>query len=90
VINILFGKRNSYSDMVRDFNEGNIPHETLPSEPTAEHSVLGPDANLPLIVKELAPIQLDNIRKEREKLQKRLQEMAVYEATLTALLDIVK
>lgn len=90
MINILFGKRNSYSDMVREFNEGNIPSETIPSEPTAEHSVLGPDANLPLIVKELAPIQLANIRKEREKLQKRLQEMAEYEATLTALLDIVK
>ena len=78
------------SDAVREFNDSNLPHDTLPDNPTGEHAVLGKDANLPLIVKELAPIQLDNIRKEREKLQKRLQEMAVYEATLTALLDIVK
>jgi len=90
VINILFGKRNSYSDMVREFNEGNIPSETIPSEPTAEHSVLGPDANLPLIVKDLAPIQLDNIRTERMKLQKRLNEIDKYEKVLLDLLDVVK
>jgi hypothetical protein len=41
-------------------------------------------------VKELAPIQLDNIRREREKLTKRLDEIAEYESTLQALLSVLK
>jgi len=53
-------------------------------------AVLGKDANLPLIVKELAPVQLENIAREREKLTKRLDEMARYEATLHALLEALK
>jgi hypothetical protein len=78
------------SDAVREFNESNLPHDTLPDTPTGEHAVLGKDANLPLIVKELAPIQLDNIRREREKLTKRLDEIAEYESTLQALLSVLK
>ena len=78
------------SDAVREFNESNLPHDTLPDNPTGENAVLGKDANLPLIVKELAPIQLDNIRREREKLTKRLDEIAEYESTLQALLSVLK
>ena len=68
-------------------NEGNIPPDSIPSEPTAEHAVLGKDANLPLIVKELAPIQLDALRKERERLTTRLNEIQQYEDTLLRLLE---
>ena len=78
------------SDAVREFNESNLPHDTLPDTPTGEHAVLGKDANLPLIVKELAPLQLEHIRKEREKLTKRLDEIAQYESTLQALLSVLK
>lgn len=78
------------SDAVREFNESNLPHDTLPDTPTGEHAVLGKDANLPLIVKELAPLQLEHIRKEREKLTKRLDEIAEYESTLQALLSVLK
>ncbi len=78
------------SDAVRDFNENNLPTDgALPDMATGEHAVLGKDANLPLIVKELAPIQLDNLQREREKLTKRLDEITRYEATLHALLDAV-
>ncbi len=78
------------SDAVRDFNENNLPTDgALPDMATGEHAVLGKDANLPLIVKELAPIQLDNLQREREKLTKRLDEITLYEATLQALLDAV-
>jgi len=90
VINILTRKMETITDAVREFNENNLPHDTLPDNPTGEHSVLGKDANLPLIVRELAPLQLDNIRKEREKLQKRLDEIAQYESTLQALLSVLK
>ena len=89
MINILTRKMETITDAVREFNENNLPHDTLPDAPTGEHSVLGLDANLPLIVRELAPLQLDNIRKEREKLQKRLQEIGEYENVLTALLGVV-
>jgi len=78
------------SDAVREFNDSNLPTGTLPDTETGEHAVLGKDANLPLIVKELAPIQLDNIRREREKLTKRLDEIAEYESTLQALLSVLK
>jgi hypothetical protein len=43
-----------------------------------------------LLVKELAPVQLENIQREREKLQKRLAEINQYEATLNALLNVLK
>jgi len=79
------------SDAVREFNESNLPTDgALPDTETGEHAVLGKDANLPLIVKELAPVQLDNIQREREKLMKRLDEITQYEATLHALLDALK
>jgi len=81
---------NTISDAVREFNDSNLPTDVLPDSPTGEHAVLGKDANLPLIVKELAPIQLDNIRREREKLTKRLDEIAEYESTLQALLSVLK
>ena len=81
---------NTISDAVREFNDNNLPTGTLPDTETGEHAVLGKDANLPLIVKELAPIQLDNIRREREKLTKRLDEIAEYESTLQALLSVLK
>ena len=81
---------NTISDAVREFNDSNLPTGTLPDTETGEHAVLGKDANLPLIVKELAPIQLDNIRREREKLTRRLDEIAEYESTLQALLSVLK
>lgn len=79
-------------DAIREFNETNIPTTDgiVPEMATGEHAVLGKDANLPLIVKELAPIQLDALQKEREKLEKRLEEINQYEATLNALLDVLK
>jgi len=90
MINILTRKMNTISDAVREFNDSNLPTDVLPDSPTGEHAVLGKDANLPLIVKELAPVQLDNIQREREKLMKRLDEITQYEATLHALLDALK
>ena len=79
------------SDAVREFNDSNLPTDgALPDTEPGEHAVLGKDANLPLIVKELAPVQLDNIQREREKLMKRLDEITQYEATLHALLDALK
>ena len=90
MINLLSRKMETISDAVREFNESNLPHDTLPDNPTGEHAVLGKDANLPLIVKELAPLQLEHIRKEREKLTKRLDEIAQYESTLQALLSVLK
>ena len=76
---------------IREFNESNLPTEgAIPDVATGEHAVLGKDANLPLIVKELAPIQLENLQKEREKLTKRLDEITQYETTLHALLDALK
>lgn len=90
MINILTRKAQSVSDVVREFNENNLPHDSLPDVATGEHSVLGPDANLPLIVKELAPLQLKNLAAEKEKLIKRIAEIESYTATLQRLLDIVK
>ncbi len=90
MINILTRKANQIGDAVREFNESNLPTDTLPDTATGEHAVLGKDANLPLIVKELAPVQLDGIQREREKLMKRLDEITQYEATLHALLDALK
>ena len=90
MINILTRKANQIGDAVREFNESNLPTDTLPDTATGEHAVLGKDANLPLIVKELAPIQLDNLQREREKLTKRLDEITQYETTLPALLDALK
>ena len=81
---------NTISDAVREFNDSNLPTGTLPDTETGEHAVLGKDANLPLIVKELAPIQLENLRREREKLTRRLDEIAQYETTLQALLSVLK
>ncbi len=90
MINILTNKFNTMGNAVREFNENNLPTDTIPDTATGEHAVLGKDANLPLIVKELAPIQLENLQREREKLTKRLDEITQYEATLHALLEIVK
>ena len=91
MINILTRKANQIGDAVREFNENNLPTEgPLPDMATGEHAVLGKDANLPLIVKELAPVQLDTLQREREKLMKRLDEITQYEATLHALLDALK
>jgi hypothetical protein len=90
MINLFTRKVDEVQTAIRDFNEGNLPHEgTLPDTPTGEHAVLGKDANLPLIVKELAPMQLETLRREREKLQKRLDEIAEYENTLQALLSVL-
>ena len=90
MINILTRKANQIGDAVREFNESNLPTDTLPDTATGEHAVLGKDANLPLIVKELAPVQLENLQREREKLTKRLDEITQYEATLHALLEALK
>lgn len=81
---------NPIQSALREFNENNLPAGSLPDVDTGEHMVLGKDANLPLLVKELAPVQLENIQREREKLQKRLAEINQYEATLNALLNVLK
>ena len=90
MISIFTNTADKVGNALRDFNEMNLPTESLPDMATGEHAVLGKDANLPLIVKELAPIQLENIQREREKLTKRLDEIARYEATLHALLEALK
>ena len=90
MISIFTSTADKVGNALRDFNEMNLPTESLPDMATGEHAVLGKDANLPLIVKELAPIQLENIQREREKLTKRLDEIARYEATLHALLEALK
>jgi hypothetical protein len=91
VINLFSRTADQVGDAIREFNESNLPTDgALPDMATGEHAVLGKDANLPLIVKELAPIQLDNLQRERERLTKRLDEITLYEATLHALLDAVK
>ena len=91
MINILTRKANQIGDAVREFNENNLPTDAaLPDMATGEHAVLGKDANLPLIVKELAPVQLEALRKERAKIQARLADIHQYETVLIALLDIVK
>jgi hypothetical protein len=90
MISIFTKTADQVGDAIRDFNETNLPHEgILPDAPTGEHAVLGKDANLPLIVKELAPMQLETLRRERERLQKRLDEIAQYENTLHALLSVL-
>ena len=90
MISIFTSTADKVGNALRDFNETNLPTESLPDMATGEHAVLGKDANLPLIVKELAPVQLENIQREREKLTKRLDEIARYEATLHALLEALK
>jgi len=89
MINFLNRKADQVQSALREFNENNLPTDNLPDNPTGEHAVLGKDANLPLIVKELAPLQLEHIRKERDRLQKRLDEIAQYETTLQALLSVL-
>lgn len=91
MISIFTKTADQVGNALREFNENNLPHEgTLPDTETGEHAVLGKDANLPLIVKELAPIQLETLQREREKLMKRLDEIKKYETTLRALLDVLK
>jgi hypothetical protein len=90
MINLFTRKVDQVQSALREFNESNLPTDSLPDSPTGEHAVLGKDANLPLIVKELAPLQLEHIRKERDRLQKRLDEIAEYENTLQALLSVLK
>ena len=87
MISIFTSTADKVGNALRDFNESNLPTDSIPDTETGEHAVLGKDANLPLIVKELAPVQLENIQREREKLTKRLDEIARYEATLHALLE---
>ena len=90
MISIFTSTADKVGNALRDFNETNLPTDSIPATETGEHAVLGKDANLPLIVKELAPVQLENIQREREKLTKRLDEIARYEATLHALLEALK
>jgi len=91
VISIFTKTADQIGNTLREFNEANLPTEgPLPDMATGEHAVLGKDANLPLIVKELAPVQLENLQREREKLTKRLDEINQYEATLQALLKVLK
>jgi len=90
MISIFTSTADKVGNALRDFNETNLPTDSIPATETGEHAVLGKDANLPLIVKELAPVQLEGIQREREKLMKRLDEITQYEATLRALLDVVK
>lgn len=91
MISIFTSTADKVGNALRDFNDSNLPTEgALPDMATGEHAVLGKDANLPLIVKELAPVQLENIQREREKLTKRLDEISRYEATLHALLEALK
>ena len=90
MISIFTSTADKVGNALRDFNETNLPTGSIPDVETGEHAVLGKDANLPLIVKELAPVQLENIAREREKLTKRLDEIARYEATLQALLEALK
>jgi hypothetical protein len=81
--------RKKVEDTLREFNDSNIPASTLPDLPNSESEVLGRDANLPLVIKELAPVQLSDLRKERDRLTKRLAELDVKEEILTALLAVV-
>ena len=81
--------RKKVEDAVREFNEDNLPTSVLPDTPNGESEVLGHDANLALVIRELAPVQLDDLRKERDRLTKRLAELDEKEKTLTALLAVV-
>lgn len=81
--------RRKVEDAVRDFNEDNLPTGVLPDVPNGESEVLGHDANLALVIRELAPVQLTDLRKEREKLTRRLDELDEKEVVLTALLAVV-
>jgi hypothetical protein len=81
--------RKKVEDAVREFNEDNLPTNVLPDVPNGESEVLGHDANLPLVIKELAPVQLSDLRKERDRLTKRLAELDTKEEILTALLAVV-
>lgn len=90
MISFLTRKAPTITEVLREFNESNLPHDSLPDVSTGEHSVLGPDANLPLIVKELAPLQLKNLAAEKERLTKRMAEIERYELTLQQLLKVVE
>jgi isopentenyl diphosphate isomerase/L-lactate dehydrogenase-like FMN-dependent dehydrogenase len=81
--------RKKVEDTLREFNDSNMPSDVLPDVPNSESEVLGRDANLPLVIKELAPVQLSDLRKEREKLTRRLAELDEKEKTLTALLAVI-
>ena len=81
--------RKKVEDTLREFNDSNMPSDVLPDVPNSESEVLGRDANLPLVIRELAPVQLTDLRKEREKLTRRLAELDEKEKTLTALLAVV-
>ena len=81
--------RKKVEDAVREFNEDNLPTSVLPDVPNSESEVLGHDANLALVIRELAPVQLADVEKERAKLTKRLAELDEKEKVLTALLAVV-
>ena len=81
--------RKKVEDAVREFNEDNLPTSVLPDTPNGESEVLGHDANLALVIRELAPVQLADVHKERAKLTKRLAELDEKEKVLTALLAVV-
>lgn len=91
MISFLTRKAPTITEVLREFNESNLPHHgDLPDVSTGDHSVLGLDANLPLIVKELAPLQLKNLTAEKERLAKRMAEIERYELTLQQLLKVVE
>lgn len=76
-------------EAVREFNENNLPHGAVPDVADPDSNVLGLDANLPLVVRELAPLQLDKLRKEMVKLEKRKAELEAYEKVLMELMNVV-
>ena len=89
MISIFNNPMDKVGNAIRDFNESNLPTEVLPDLPNGGSEVLGHDANLPLVIRELAPVQLADVHKEREKLTKRLAELDEKEKVLTALLAVV-
>lgn len=74
--------------VIHEYNEQNLP-PIISDIPTATGEVLGHDANLSLLIREMAPVQLKSIRVEREKLTKRLADLDEKERMLNELLHVV-